>query len=192
MAPVNWAIPASVAAIAAVWLVSSKAEAATPSSGGGGSTPVPSPTTSGSVVPGGPLWSSYSASQQAWIKAILAEAKKQGVPVELALATGEVESNFRNVTTGPSYGPMQVHTSALVSGETVADLQNSAFSIARGVTILRRYLVKAKGNSTTCRLYYFCGPAYDDDSCKPATRAVTLSRWATYSKKWNVKATYTV
>jgi hypothetical protein len=195
----KWVIPASVAAIAAVWLVGSSAQASTSGgstgggSTGGGSTGGGTTPAVGAIVPGGPQFSAYDATQQRWIIAIVAEAKRQGVPVELALATGEVESSFRDVkaTNGNSYGPMQVHVSALLSGETVTDLKNPAFSIPRGVQILRQRLVKAKGDSLLARIMYFCGPGYAT-SCSDEAIARLKSRWAPAVSKWKVKAHYSV
>lgn len=188
----KWAIPAAVAAGAAVLLLSSKAAASVGSGSGSGSGSGGGSTSTGAIVPGGPKWSAYSAAQQQLIAMIIAEAQRQGVAIELALATAEVESNFTNVkaVNGASYGPMQVHTSHLAAGETVSDLQNPSFSIARGVQILKRYLTKAGGDTVTARIFYFCGPAYTDSSCKPATRETVKARWKTATTKWKVKPYY--
>lgn len=119
------------------------------------------------------------------------EAERQGVPVELALCTAELESMFKNVKAqnGASYGPMQVHTSALEQGETVGDLQNMAFSIARGIKILKLRLSQAGGDSELCRVMYFCGRAWEKSCTAPSLERLR-ARWRPAASKWGVKARY--
>ena len=126
---------------------------------------------------------------------IRAEALKQGVPVELALATAEAESNFRNVkaTNGASYGPLQVHKSHLLPGEAESVLLNMDVSIPRGITILRNLLARAGGDPIEMRVMYFCGPYYrTKGSCSDESIARTKSRWAPVAARWGVKAAYPV
>ena len=131
-------------------------------------------------------------SQTQIIALLRAEALKQGAPVEFVMATAEVESNFRNVkaVNGASYGPLQVHVSALLSGETEADLQNLGFSIARGVSIIRHRLTRANGDSVEARTMYFCGANYTPSTCSEYARARLRERWAPVATKWGVKTRY--
>lgn len=122
---------------------------------------------------------------------IRAEALRQGVPVELALATADAESGFKNVkaTNGASYGPLQVHKSHLLPGENEQVLLNMLVSIPRGIAILKKYLAIAKGDSALMRVIYFCGPNYTK-SCSPASIARNRARWAPIAARWNVRPTY--
>ena len=163
-----WLLPVGV--IVATWLLSSSgAEAATSST----------PPTLG------------PSAQQ--IKALIqAEALRQGVPVELAWAIADVESGFKNIkaVNGASYGPLQVHKSHLLPGESEEVLLNMAVSIPRGITVLKRYLALAKGNSAQMRVIYFCGPNYTPKSCSPASVAKNQARWAPVAARWGVRAQY--
>jgi len=163
----KWVIPAAVGGLGALWWLvqgSSSPEAALPV-----------------LQPG----------QQEFVAIIKAEALRQGVPVELALATAEVESGFRDVQNGSSYGPMQVHISGLLPGESATDLKNPTFSIARGVSILKQRLKLAKGDTLLARIMYLCGPGYQK-SCSEAAIARLRTRWGPVASKYGVAATYTV
>lgn len=124
---------------------------------------------------------------------VLAEAQRQGVPPELALAFAELESGFANIkaVNGKSYGPMQTHVSALLPGETEAQLANMAFSIPRGMGILKQRLARAGNDTTLCRVMYFCGVKWEK-SCSEAALARLKARWAPAAARWGVPATYAV
>src|SRR5574338_472132 len=79
----------------------------------------------------------FDTEQLRWIEKIRAEAERQGVPAEYALANAEVESNFRDVIAkqgGQSFGPMQVHGPTLRdAGLTEADFTNPDKTVAVGI-----------------------------------------------------------
>jgi hypothetical protein len=130
----------------------------------------------------------FSAGQQDIIERLRAEAERQGVPVELVLATADVESSFKNVKAakGNSFGPLQVNT---VWGYTPEQLQDLDFSIRAGVKILKDYLKKAQGSSERARTFYFCGPF---KPCTPAVQARVDRRWAVAAARWGVQPSYPV
>lgn len=130
----------------------------------------------------------FTPAQRDIIVRLQREAVKQGVPEALVLATAEVESDFKNVKAakGNSFGPMQVNT---VSGYTAEQLSNLDFGIQVGVTMLKRYLKKAGGDSALARTYYFCGP---NAPCTPATQQRVETRWAKAASRWGVQASYPV
>ena len=151
------------------------------------------PSTASAAVPAPP--NIPPATESDIITRLRAEAAKQGVPVELVLATADLESGFKNVkaTNGRSYGPMQVHVSALNkdAGETEAMLWNMSFSIPRGVSILKQRLRLAKGDSALMRVMYFCGGNYTQ-SCKGQSIARVRARWAGVVPKYGIKPFYNV
>lgn len=130
----------------------------------------------------------FTASQRDIITRLQRESVKQGVPEALVLATAEVESDFKNVKAakGNSFGPLQVNT---VWGYTPEQLQNLDFNIQVGVSILKKYLVKARGDTTLTRTYYFCGP---NAPCTPAVQQRVETRWSKAASRWNVKSSYAV
>lgn len=131
----------------------------------------------------------YNQSQLKIINKIRAEATKQGVPVEFALATADLESGFenkQNVSGGQSFGPMQVNVVNLKSGETVDQLKNLDFNIKRGVEILKKYLKQAGGNTYKARILYFCGPGL----CKGNPPERLTVRWNEAASKWAVPVFY--
>lgn len=139
-----------------------------------------------------------SASQKEIIALIRAEARRQGVPEELALAFADLESKFQNVKAagGESYGPMQVHISHLKPGEDKSILWDMSVSIPRGVAILKNYLKKAGGVSAIARTIYFCGPGSMKGplyGCKTMGAVQTnQNRWQDAAAKWGVKDRYPV
>jgi hypothetical protein len=167
-----------VGAAVFAWLLSSKAKAATPGSGD---------ETLGRLLAG------LSPTQRDIARRIWAEALRQGVPPELALATSEAETGFRNVKAakGESYGPLQVHISW---GYAPAELLNLDVGIPAGVKVLRTYLTKAGGDSTLMRLIYFCGPGYlQGTSCTdPVLVDRVKTRWAPIASRWGVRPAYPV
>lgn len=131
----------------------------------------------------------YSKEQLQIIDKIRAEAARQAVPVEFALATADLESGFKNVQNakgGRSFGPMQVNVVHLRPGQTVEDLKKLDFNIAMGVSILKKYLTLAKGDSYTARVIYFCGPG----KCGGNPPARLTQRWQKAAEKWGVPAVY--
>ncbi len=116
------------------------------------------------------------------------EAVRQGVPEALVLATADVESDFKNVKAakGNSFGPLQVNT---VSGYTAEQLQNLDFGIQVGVSIIKRYLQRAGGNSLLMRTYYFCGP---NAPCSAAAQQRLEARWIPAANRWGVLPSYPV
>lgn len=134
----------------------------------------------------------YNSGQADIIDRIRAEAPRQGVPPEIALAFSQLESNFASSaksSDGSSYGPMQVNKVHLRAGQTLKDLQNLDFNIALGVSIIKDYLKRARGNTELARIFYRCGPAYQK-SCKPETIEHVKTRWATAAAQWGVPAVY--
>jgi hypothetical protein len=165
-----WLLPAGAAAL--TWLLSSsKAEASTP---------------------GSPL-AGLTTKQRAIAELVAARAHAIGVPAEFALATCELESNFADIkaSNGESYGPMQVHVSTLRPGETVANLKNMTWNIARGVLILQQRLKLAGGDSELARIMYFCGPGWQK-SCSATSLGRVRARWRPAAARWGVKARYPV
>lgn len=132
-----------------------------------------------------------TVSQQSIMKMIRAEARRQGVPEAFALATAELESNFQNVKAkkGRSYGPMQVHVSALKDGEAEDRLLDLTFSIPRGVSILKDRLKRAKGDTLLARIMYFCGPGWQKSCSEPALDNLKR-RWAPAAIKWGIPTHY--
>ena len=130
----------------------------------------------------------FTPAQLDIIARLRAEAQRQSVPEALVLATGDVESGFKNVKAakGNSFGPLQVNT---VSGYTAEQLQNLDFNIRVGVSILKRYLAKAGGNSLLARTYYFCGP---NAPCSATAQQRLEQRWAPAATRWGVQPTYPV
>jgi len=147
----------------------------------------------GASAGGGDPASGLDASQLAILEKVRAAARAIGVPEALALATCELESNFKDVKAlkGASYGPMQVHTSTLAAGETLAQLQNIDWSIARGCLILKQRLKLAKGDSELCRIMYFCGPGWQK-SCTEESLVRVRARWRPAAAKWGVQTRYPV
>lgn len=169
-------------AAAAVWLLASKTAPAT------------------EAAPLDPV-ENMSGEQKRIAGLVAKEAGLQGVPVELALAFADLESGFKNVKApnAASYGPLQVHVSALQAGETEAMLQNMSFSIPRGISILKKYLGLAGGVSLDARLIYFCGykgwktlctATVTSGCCSQAARDRVTARWKIAAAKWGVKVRY--
>ncbi len=131
----------------------------------------------------------YTPEQMKIMEKIRGEAFKQKVPVEFALANADLESSFKNLQNaagGKSFGPMQVNVVNLKPGETLAKLKNLDFNIKRGVEILRRYLVKANGDTFKARILYFCGPGL----CRGKPPEKLIIRWRAAAQKWNVPDKY--
>ena len=132
-------------------------------------------------------------SQELIQEKVRAEALRQGVPPELALAMTEVESNFKNIKAkrGESYGPLQVHVS---SGYTAAQLWGDMdLSIRVGVGIIKQRLQKAGGDSLLSRILYFCGPGYlipGQKGCSEVAVDRLKTRWGPVAAKWGVQAHY--
>lgn len=135
------------------------------------------------------LGDDYSSAQKAIMTKVKTEALRQGVPVELALATADLESRFVNVQNkdgGQSYGPMQVNVVNLRQGETLTQLKNVDFNIKRGVEIIKSNLKKAQGNSYKARVLYFCGSGM----CGGNPPKKLTDRWNEAVRKWNIAAFY--
>ena len=123
--------------------------------------------------------------QQRIADAVSAEAVRQGVDPRIALAYTEIESNFKSVTNGVSYGPLQVN--AKYYKGPANDLLGPA-GIVEGIKILKHYLEAAGGDPELGRVMYLCGIAGSKDpaKCSEATKARVRARWQAISPKWGL------
>ncbi len=123
--------------------------------------------------------------QQRIADAVVAEAQRQGVDPRIALAYTEIESNFKNVTNGISYGPLQVN--AKFYNGPASDLMGP-IGIREGVRILKTYLAAANGDPELGRVMYLCGIAGSKDptKCSEATKTRVRNKWRSIAPKWGL------
>jgi hypothetical protein len=116
------------------------------------------------------------------------EARKQGVPAEVALAFAEVETMFRDKHAGNSYGPLQVDKSGVFPKEHKL-IHKIEWNVQKGIEILKLRLQWSKGLATHARYMYVCGRNFKR-SCSPEKLALIDRRWAPVAERWGVKRVY--
>ena len=123
--------------------------------------------------------------QQRIADAVVAEAVRQGVDPRIALAYTEIESNFKNVTNGISYGPLQVN--AKFYAGNAQDLMGP-IGIVEGVKKVKAYLAAAGGDPELGRIMYLCGIAGSRDpaKCSEATKQRVRNKWRAIAPKWGL------
>ena len=116
------------------------------------------------------------------------EAREQGVPRELALAYGEVETMFKDKRSGRSYGPLQVDKSSVPPDQhKLVPLLN--WNVKKGIAILKANLIRTKGHAEKARYMYVCGRLYNRSCSKEKIRLIK-NRWSSVASKWEVKNVY--
>jgi len=123
--------------------------------------------------------------QQRVADAVAAEAQRQGVDPRVALAYTEIESNFKNVTNGISYGPLQVNASFYAG--PAEDLLGPV-GVIEGVKKVKQYLAAAGGDPELGRVMYLCGiaGAKDPTKCSEVTKARVRAKWRLVAPKWGL------
>ena len=123
--------------------------------------------------------------QQRIADSISAEAIRQGVDPRIALAYAEIESNFKNVTNGISYGPLQVN--AKFYPGPANDLLGP-IGIVEGVKKVKQYLTAAGGDPELGRIMYLCGVAgsKDPSKCSEASKTRVRTKWRKIAPKWGL------
>lgn len=124
------------------------------------------------------------------------ESVRQQVSTHVALAFADEESGLKNIVgdkhrkdpLSRAYGPFQLQARwHLLHGEPLLKLLRLDVNIKRGVSVIKRALLRSNGDTTIARLMYVCGRRFEK-SCSRKRREQIQESWASVWERWRPRA----